>query len=389
MDLTGKTVVLTGTFTAVKRAVAEAGLAARGAHVAGSISKKTDLLFAGADAGSKLAKARELGIPVLDEAALLAAITGVEPDAPRTGHPFHDAFDRLVAELEAHPRAHVAVVHRGASRDRGSIVSAFVARLGIAPGEDVQSFYAARDGCALVWLAKDDPRFDAERHARDDRMPTLARIDDLGADTLHVIAMPSIDVVLGPSGLDYARAHASIEGEIERYTRSFVGFDFPDAYFTPAFVVERGRVQVQVGDDHGVFDDGRPTVPFDEYLRGVIATKGSIAGRNELFGLRGAGIAPVVPRTVDALLPAPPATAHAAQVREDALAGALPSDVRLRALVEAAENARSFALEDQPDGRTLARIERTDGARQLAFLRADERAAIEASLAARRALRDR
>lgn len=65
--LAGKTVVLTGTLPTLTRDDAKAMLEAAGAKVAGSVSKKTDYVVAGADAGSKLAKAEELGIPVLDE----------------------------------------------------------------------------------------------------------------------------------------------------------------------------------------------------------------------------------------------------------------------------------------------------------------------------------
>ncbi len=65
--VTGKTVVFTGTFTTMKRNEAEAQARALGAKVAGSVSKKTDYVVAGADAGSKLAKARELGVTVLTE----------------------------------------------------------------------------------------------------------------------------------------------------------------------------------------------------------------------------------------------------------------------------------------------------------------------------------
>ena len=70
--LAGKTVVLTGGLATLTRDEAKARLEALGAKVAGSVSKKTALVVAGADAGSKLAKARELGIEIWDEARLLA-----------------------------------------------------------------------------------------------------------------------------------------------------------------------------------------------------------------------------------------------------------------------------------------------------------------------------
>lgn len=73
----GKTVVLTGTLTRMTRDDAAKRLEALGAKVAGSVSKKTDLVIAGESAGSKLAKARELGIPVLeDEDELIRMLNG-------------------------------------------------------------------------------------------------------------------------------------------------------------------------------------------------------------------------------------------------------------------------------------------------------------------------
>ena len=70
LPLSGKTFVLTGTLPTLGRDEAKALLEARGAKVSGSVSKKTHFVVAGEDAGSKLAKARELGIAVIDEAGL-------------------------------------------------------------------------------------------------------------------------------------------------------------------------------------------------------------------------------------------------------------------------------------------------------------------------------
>ena len=74
--LLGKTFVLTGTFPTLSRDQAKDLLEAAGAKVAGSVSKKTDYVVAGTEAGSKLEKAQALGVPVLDEAGMLAMLEG-------------------------------------------------------------------------------------------------------------------------------------------------------------------------------------------------------------------------------------------------------------------------------------------------------------------------
>jgi DNA ligase (NAD+) len=69
--IAGKTFVLTGTLPTLKRDEATDLIKAAGGRVVGSVSKKTDYVVAGEGAGSKLDKANELGIPVIDESQLL------------------------------------------------------------------------------------------------------------------------------------------------------------------------------------------------------------------------------------------------------------------------------------------------------------------------------
>jgi DNA ligase (NAD+) len=73
--LVGKTFVLTGTLPTLSRDEAKALLEAAGASVAGSVSKKTDYVVAGADAGGKLVKAQALGIAIIDEAQVRAMVS--------------------------------------------------------------------------------------------------------------------------------------------------------------------------------------------------------------------------------------------------------------------------------------------------------------------------
>ena len=81
-DLAGKVVVVTGTIEGFSRPEAEEAIRAAGGKPAGSVSKKTDYVVAGESAGSKLAKAQELGVPILDVDGFRRLLAGeaVGPD---------------------------------------------------------------------------------------------------------------------------------------------------------------------------------------------------------------------------------------------------------------------------------------------------------------------
>ena len=74
--------MITGTFHALTRDEASGKLRALGANVSSSVSRKTDMLIAGDNAGSKLAKADSLDVAILDESALLELIGGDDPPPP-------------------------------------------------------------------------------------------------------------------------------------------------------------------------------------------------------------------------------------------------------------------------------------------------------------------
>jgi len=101
LSVNGKTVVLTGTVPGMERKDAEAKLTGLGARCTSSVSKKTDYVFAMADAGSKKADAERLGIPVLTETVLFALIG--KPGAPpkASAKPITKAAKKKVAARKA------------------------------------------------------------------------------------------------------------------------------------------------------------------------------------------------------------------------------------------------------------------------------------------------
>lgn len=96
--LAGQTFVLTGTLPTLSREAAAALIAAHGGKTTSTVTKKTSYLVAGESAGSKLARAQELGVLVIGEPELLALLPQNSPDAPLTAPP--DAPDQLPLGLD-------------------------------------------------------------------------------------------------------------------------------------------------------------------------------------------------------------------------------------------------------------------------------------------------
>lgn len=98
--LVGKTLVLTGTLPSLSRDAAQAMIEAAGGKVSGSVSKKTDYVVAGSDAGSKLEKAQTLQVAIIDEAGLIALIESSNADTINATNSSYNTSDSLPTETQ-------------------------------------------------------------------------------------------------------------------------------------------------------------------------------------------------------------------------------------------------------------------------------------------------
>ena len=113
--LKGRTYVVTGTLESMTREAATQAIEQLGGKVAGSVSKKTTAVIVGADAGTKAVKARELGVPILDEAGFQDA----DGDGVRERGVERLAF-RFLAAAQSTKMAKVLPLYLDALRDRKS-----------------------------------------------------------------------------------------------------------------------------------------------------------------------------------------------------------------------------------------------------------------------------
>jgi hypothetical protein len=266
-DVRGKTVVVTGTFGRA-RAEVEAALTERGAKVTGSVSKKTELLFAGADAGSKLDKARELGIPILDEATLEALLAGgaSRPDAgPEAGPAGQPAlFDLLHGWCTL------------LARRKDLTCTLEVGRGGKAPArypEDARAFaararrftftYTGQDLSGALHLSLEGEQEDASLVLDD---------EEVDPDTMFVVE-PDVDGTGHAAWYVIERKHAEIVWDVEQ-TRRFASLT---AYLTAG--ASRGfssSPSWQAGDaESALAAQSLPTSTPPETIRAALVAQGA------------------------------------------------------------------------------------------------------------------
>ncbi len=134
----GKTIVLTGKFVTMKRNEAKKVLQEAGAKVSGSVSKNTDLLIYGENAGSKRSKAEQLGTPMMTEAEMVAALQGAHVGADQL-----EGADELLAEAAEQKAASATEMTAVAEELR-----AFIAQLHQRPDIRVETSHIGRHPAA-------------------------------------------------------------------------------------------------------------------------------------------------------------------------------------------------------------------------------------------------
>ncbi len=290
----GKTIVVTGTFEALGRSEIEAIVVASGATLGSGVTKKSDLLILGEKAGSKLAKANELNVPVMTEHQFTALLgDDVEPTSPTLTGPLSDwvdRFGRVTEELLAHRNVLVLNYHlnRPATEMDLRLVEK---RLGAPLAPAIRNVYLQADGLSMRWIAKTHPAI--REHAGDSRLKyrrgylTWGEVTSTGGlESGCISLLPIKDVFLyadwkGHHVFDF---HKGAELERQKAIRIFDYFNF---YNMTAFDLDAGSPgdpAVIMGDDHGAtFNDSAKT-RFEPYMEMVLGTYFSTRARRDAMG---------------------------------------------------------------------------------------------------------
>jgi hypothetical protein len=298
VDVRGKTIVLTGTFQE-KRKVLEQRLAALGARISGSVTKKTDLLIAGEDAGSKRSDAQALGVRTEDEAYLLQLLAGggaAADAAPAAAVPAPEGlYERLVAMVQvlaAHKQVAISRwVQRPGADDKA--VRLAEATLGAKLHPAIEGFYRRANGVCLVWFDRKGEYFSPEKAKKQAKFPTSVYELQMQEPFDGGLFLPPLERVLGPAPYltypgDDDDSKLRVYGESTTY-RALYGrarpFDLPGDFHHGTFLLEPGNGDppVVVVDDHCCITDSYVTT-FESYLECALSSFAHVQHRMRRYG---------------------------------------------------------------------------------------------------------
>lgn len=287
-EFAGKKIAVTGKLMLMTRAEAEAHIIAAGATPTGSVSKATDLLILGANAGSKLDKARSLGVATINEDQFLRLIRDERaPEAVElTGAlaDFLPRYQQMVATLEANPNVRILKRHIAPPASEADI-RAVHEHLGAELDPAILNFYRQCDGLSLMWVTTDNPNADSNNTNFNDYHPGD------GAINIYPIKLTFVDANWdGVHYFDFMKDHADDQEfagqsyQLWDFSRSIRVFDDFNIYNMAGFIMIAAEGDplnppISIGDDHGAcWTDARLT-DFESYMELLLATYGSIEAR--------------------------------------------------------------------------------------------------------------
>ncbi len=337
--IAGKTIALTGTFTQLKRAEAEAKLTALGATIAKSLNAKTDLLICGDKAGSKIAKAQSLKVQVQDEAWLMDILAGGDGEverAPLEG-PLHDYMARLDAWVSA-MRARPGIIAGyyaapGASADRIDKLAKKWGLDSFSPA--IRNLYLQADGFCVFWIDGNMPNLKEswDPHRRHFylnmiaigeqpsrlRAPQPSEVESFPWEFGGIAwVLPIADALKQERGY-YSFAYNVISDHETRgaYGREWRGESLERAirvceaglqYYPVGFVMDPPQADppVILGDDHGACWTDSRELRFESYLEGLLNHHFRLDARRQMIFRNSAPTPLSEPLDLEPLLHKPP-----------------------------------------------------------------------------------